>query len=58
MTDASVVSRNGEETRARAIVVVPGTTGSVVLTIGHAKNHTAMIGQVLQWHLADLPKQL
>ncbi|HEX7839562.1 MAG TPA: VCBS repeat-containing protein [Kofleriaceae bacterium] len=58
VTDASVVSRNGEETRARAIVVVPGATGPVVLTIGHAKNRTAMIGQVLQWHLADLPKQL
>jgi hypothetical protein len=51
-----VVSRNGDETRARAIVLVPGKTGPTVLTIGHAKNRTAMIGQVLQWPLTDLPR--
>lgn len=50
--DASMVSRNGDETRARAIVVVPGTTTPTVLTIGHAKNQLAMIGQVLRWQLA------
>jgi hypothetical protein len=50
--DASVVSRNGDETRARALVVVPGATAPMVLTIGHAKNQTAMIGQVLRWQLA------
>ena len=55
VTDASVVSRNGEETRARAIVLVPGRAGPTVLTIGHAKNRTAMVGQVLEWPLADLP---
>jgi hypothetical protein len=56
VTDASVESRNGDETRARAIVLVPGKSGSTVLTIGHARNRSAMIGQVLQWALADPPK--
>jgi hypothetical protein len=50
--DASVVSRNGDETRARAIVLVPTRSGSTVLTIGHARNRNAMIGQVLAWKLA------
>jgi hypothetical protein len=50
--DASVVSRNGEETRARAVVLVPTKAGSRVLTIGHARNKNAMIGQVLEWRLA------
>ncbi|MEO8705951.1 MAG: hypothetical protein ABI867_38320 [Kofleriaceae bacterium] len=42
----------GEETRARALVVVPGRTGSTVLTIGHVKNQTTTVGQVLHWKLA------
>lgn len=49
--DSAVVSRNGEETRARAVVLVPGSPSSTVLTIGHAKNPSAMIGQVLKWEL-------
>ena len=52
--DASIVSRNGDETRARAVVVVPGKAGSTVLTIGHARNQDAMVGQVLEWKLAGL----
>ncbi len=50
--DASVVSRNADETRARAVVVVPTASGTTVLTIGHARNKDAMIGQVLEWKLA------
>lgn len=50
--DASIVSRNGEETRARAVVLVPTKSGSTVLTIGHAWSKNAMIGQVLAWKLA------
>jgi hypothetical protein len=51
--DSSLVSRNGEETRARAVVLVPGSPSSTVLTIGHAKNPSAMIGQVLKWELGS-----
>jgi len=58
VSDSTMVSRNGDETRARAVVVVPGKTGSTVLTIGHAKNQTSMVGQVLQWKLATAPKHL
>jgi hypothetical protein len=50
--DASIVSRNADETRARAVVVVPTKSGSTVLTIGHARNKNAMIGQVLEWKIA------
>jgi hypothetical protein len=47
--DAAMVSHNADETRARAVVVVPGVDGSTVLTIGHARNRTAIVGQVLRW---------
>lgn len=50
--DASVVSRNGDDTRARAVVLLPAKSGSTVLTIGHARNRDALIGQVLEWKLA------
>jgi len=56
VADSAIVSRNGEETRARAIVVVPGKGGSTVLTIGHAKTKTAMVGQVLSWNLTNVPR--
>jgi hypothetical protein len=49
--EANLVSRNGDETRARAVVVIPGKTGSTILTIGHAKDQKTMIGQVLSWPL-------
>jgi hypothetical protein len=49
MPDGSMVTQNADETRARSVVVVPGVDGSSVLTIGHARNQTAMIGQVLRW---------
>lgn len=49
--DASVVSRNGDETRTRAVVVVPSKDGGKVLTIGHAKNSAAMVGQLLEWKM-------
>ncbi len=52
--DGSVVSRNGDETRARSLVVVPGEHASI-LTIGHAKTDTRMVGQLLSW---NLPKTL
>jgi hypothetical protein len=47
--EANLVSRNGSDTRARAVVVIPGKTGSTILTIGHAKNDKTMVGQVLSW---------
>ena len=56
VSDSAVVSRNGEETRARAVVVVPGKDGATVLTIGHAKTKTSMVGQVLSWNLPNLSK--
>ncbi|HWO24506.1 MAG TPA: FG-GAP-like repeat-containing protein [Kofleriaceae bacterium] len=46
--DADLMSRNGDTTRARAVVVVPDGT---VLTIGHAKDRATMMGQVLRWKL-------
>ena len=49
--EAGEVSRNGDETRARALVVVPGKDGPSVLTVGHAKNRNGMVGQVLAWKL-------
>lgn len=49
--EAAMVSRNGDETRVRAAVVVPGPQGSTVLTVGHAKKSAAMVGQVLEWKL-------
>ncbi len=49
--EATLVSRNGDETRTRAVVVVPTATGSTVLTIGHASSGASMVGQVLQWPL-------
>jgi hypothetical protein len=51
--DAGVVSRNGDETRTRAVVVTPDGT---VLTIGHAQNGQTMVGQVLRWQLAGVSK--
>jgi len=54
--DGSIVSRNGEETRSRAVLVIPSKQGSTVLTIGHAKTKTAMVGQVLSWQLSSVPK--
>jgi hypothetical protein len=45
--DSAIVSRNGDETRARAVVVA----GSKVLTIGHARTGGTMIGQLLEWTL-------
>lgn len=51
--DASIVSRNGDETRARSLVLLPRAGGAAVLTIGHATHHAAMIGQVLEWTLAQ-----
>lgn len=56
--DDNVVSRHGEETRVRAVVLVPGAHGSTVLTIGHARNATTMVGQVLRWKLSGVPEQL
>jgi hypothetical protein len=53
LRDSTIVSRNGEETRVRAAIVVPGNDGSSVLTIGHAKTKTAMIGQLLSWKLRN-----
>jgi hypothetical protein len=50
--DADLVSRHGDTTRVRAVVVVPDGT---VLTIGHALNRTEMTGQVLRWKL-DVPR--
>lgn len=55
--ETNLVSRNGDETRARAVVVIPGKAGSTVLTIGHAKNATTMVGQVLAWPLANRPSR-
>jgi hypothetical protein len=52
--DADLASRNGDDTRARAVVVVPDGT---VLTIGHAQHRAAMVGQVLRWKLA-VPRAL
>jgi FG-GAP-like repeat len=52
--DAEVSSRNADDTRARAVVVVPGADGSTVLTVGHALKQTAMVGQVLRWPM-DTP---
>lgn len=49
--DTSAVSRNGDETRVRAAVVVPGPHGPTVLTVGHARKGAAMVGQVLEWKL-------
>jgi hypothetical protein len=49
--DAAMVSRNGDETRSRAAVVVPGPGGPTVLTVGHARKDAAMVGQVLEWKL-------
>jgi hypothetical protein len=53
VADRSLVSRNADETRARAIVLVPGKPGPTVLTIGHARNGSTMIGQVLRWQVRD-----
>jgi hypothetical protein len=50
--DEGLVSRNGDATRARAVVVVPDGT---VLTIGHAQDRATMMGQVLRWQLAVPP---
>lgn len=62
VADAALVSQHGDETRSRAVVVVPGGDGSTVLTIGHARQPAAaasgrpsasapatMVGQVLRW---------
>lgn len=49
--ETTLVSKNGDETRTRAVVVVPTATGSTVLTIGHAASGSSMLGQVLQWPL-------
>jgi hypothetical protein len=46
--DAGLVSSNGDDTRTRAVVVDPDGT---VLTIGHAQDRAAMVGQVLRWKL-------
>lgn len=51
--DEEVVSRNADETRARAVVVVPGADGSAVLTVGYARKQTALVGQVLRWPMRD-----
>jgi hypothetical protein len=47
----TMTSRNGDETRPRAALVVPGAGGDTVLTIGHALKGKAMVGQVLAWQL-------
>jgi FG-GAP-like repeat len=49
VSDASMISQHGDETKSRAVVVVPGAQGSTLLTIGHARTQTAMVGQVLRW---------
>lgn len=55
VSDAELISRNADETRSRAVVVVPGADGGTVLTIGHARQQTdsrsVMVGQVLRWPL-------
>jgi hypothetical protein len=50
--DASAVSRNGDETRVRSVVVVPTKSGSKILTIGYATSSAAMVGQLLEWNVA------
>ena len=52
VVDSTVTSQNGDETWSRAVVVVPGADGGTVLTIGHARSQTAMVGQVLRWPVA------
>ncbi|MEJ7598839.1 MAG: VCBS repeat-containing protein [Kofleriaceae bacterium] len=52
--DASIVSRNGDETRTRAVLIVPSKHGNKVITIGHARTGTAVVGQLLQWTGGDL----
>lgn len=53
VSDASMISQHGDETKSRAVVVVPGEGGSTLLTIGHARTQAAMVGQVLRWPLAQ-----
>ncbi len=54
--DREIVSRNADETRARAVITMPGPGDSTVLTIGFARNESSIIGQVLEWDLADATK--
>ncbi len=49
VSDASMSSQHGDDTKSRAVVVVPGEGGSTLLTIGHARTQAAMVGQVLRW---------
>jgi hypothetical protein len=47
--DGSWVSKNAEETRARAILVWPGPSGPELITVGHALDGKLMVGQLLDW---------
>ncbi len=51
VSEAGVISRNGDETRARAAVVVTTAAGPAIVTVGHARHDAAMVGQLLQWSL-------
>ena len=51
VADGAIVSRNGDETRARAVVVIPGDHGASIITIGHAQTKAGMVGQLLSWQL-------
>jgi hypothetical protein len=44
--DASIVSKNGDDTQVRALVV----NGDKVLTIGFARNSATIVGQLLEWN--------
>ena len=46
VADGAMVSRNGDETRARAVIATPEGR---LITIGHAKTGSTMVGQVLAW---------
>jgi hypothetical protein len=47
--DRSWVSKNADETRARAILVWPGPSGPELITVGHALDGKIMVGQLLDW---------
>lgn len=49
VSDAAMISQHGDDTKSRAVVVVPGEGGSTLLTIGHARTQAVTVGQVLRW---------
>ncbi len=56
VSDAAMVSKSGDETRSRAVVVVPDGTGTTLLTIGHVRQQAAMVGQVPRWPVEPSPR--